>query len=99
MKTLAKTKIIRLPGREVYFQKVQFENGDIRWRVMEKDLSAIIPAMHDSRFKGTNSIQFEPKFYDKPLAPVPENFSADLLSPFGALEYAAGHKPESRWRF
>ena len=98
MKTIGKTKILRLPGLEVYFKKIEVHyQGEatscIRWERMEKDLSAICQCDKDSKFHSMESFQFEPKLFATPIRPVPENYATDLLGPYAALEYALGHEP------
>ena len=99
MKTLGKTKIARVIGREVYFKRVQFDNGDLRWQVMERDTSALCRGDQDSKFHAQNSVQLMPKIYGELRAPLPGDFETDLLGAYAANDYCAGHKPATYFRF
>lgn len=95
MKTLAKTRIVRVRGAEIYFAKVMLE-GETRWREFRKDVSALCRSHQDTRFTGSDSVQREPKLWDELVAPLPPGFSEDLLGPYAANEYAPGHAPSPR---
>ena len=98
MKTLGKTKIARVIGGEIYFRRVQFDNGDLRWQVMEKDQSAVLKCWHDAKFTASSSVQSEPKIWRELLAPLPADFQTDLLGNYAANQYCAGHEPAPSFR-
>ena len=99
MKTFGKTKIVRVIGGEVYFKRIQFDNGDLRWQPMERDMSALCRAWQDSKFTASNCVQSEPKIYRELRAPLPENFTTDLLGNYSANQYCAGHAPAPAFKF
>ena len=98
MKTLGKTKIARVVGGEIYFKRIQFDNGDLRWERMERDTSGICNSQQ-TKFYAQNSVQLSPKIYGELSAPLPGDFETDLIGPYAANDYCAGHKPEKYFRF
>ena len=99
MKTLGKTKIARVIGGEIYFKRVQFDNGDLLWQPMEKDTSAILRAWQDEKFTKSSCFQSTPKIYRELRAPLPADFETDLLGSYSANQYCAGHTPAPTIRF
>jgi hypothetical protein len=99
MKTLGKTKIARVIGGEIYFKRVQFDNGDLRWQPMERDTSALLRSDQESKFTGSSCVQTVPTIHRELRAPLPDDFADDLIGAYSANKYCAGHEPAPTLRF
>ncbi len=87
-----RTKIIRIRGGEVYFERMEFDDG-VRWMPYLKDTSATIASYRDTKFKCQDYLSRTPTPVEPAIIPIPENFATDLLGPYARLEYARGHEP------
>lgn len=92
-----KTKIIRVRGGEIYFERIETDEG-LRWLPYTKDTSALCAAWQDKRFKVMNYWSKTPTPIDPAIIPIPENYATDLLGPYAKLEYAKGHEPIKSFR-
>ncbi len=100
MKPIAKTKIIRCRGCEIYFRKFDFPEGN-QWEPMRKDTSAIVK-LREEKFEATGyvvKIPSECSEAKEAFRPIPANFDTDTLSPYKANEYAEGHAPLRAFSF
>jgi hypothetical protein len=101
MKKDIKTKILRVSGGEIYFQRITLHDGEVRWMLMQKDTSAIIPAYRDRKFSDMGVCYKNPSIpaYLEPVRPVPANFTTDTLSGYSPNKYADGHEPLKTLQF
>lgn len=92
-----KTKIIRVRGGEIYFERLEFDDG-VRWMPYIKDTSAIFECFKDIKFRCQDFLSNTPTPIDPAIIPIPENYATDLLGPYAKLEYAKGHEPIKPFR-
>lgn len=95
MKITHKTKIVQVRGAEVFFQRREGEDGEVRWLVFRKDVSALCKECRETRFKDQFTATKDPVAYlqRNGASSIPADFTTDLLSRYSANQYADGNAP------